>query len=394
MKAMKGEIHLTERLYYKDQYIKEFSAKVLSCREGERGAEVVLDRTAFFPEGGGQPGDTGFIGSARVIDTVEKDGEVIHICSEAVREGGTVECRLDFDKRFTNMQQHSGEHIFSGFVHSVCGYENVGFHMGEHSVTVDFNGVITQEELCRIEKLANEAVYKNIPIEALYPSRDELCNFSYRSKKEIEGQVRLTRIEGVDLCACCGTHVALTGEVGIIKAVSMMNYKSGVRITLQIGRKALDDYREKNKSVSEISNLLCAKTDEVVPAVERLQAQLHEAKFAYSSLKKELFSLKAEKASGEKYCAFDDSGSADDARIFCDMLAEEVVVAAVFSGSDENGYKYAVASRTADVRPIGKALNAACSGRGGGKPDMVQGSVSTKRSEIEKFWSELDVCNI
>lgn len=391
IKSMKGEICLTERLYYKDQYIKEFSAKVLSCREGERGAEIVLDRTAFFPEGGGQPGDTGFIGSAQVIDTVEKDGEVIHICSEAVREGEAVGCRLDFDKRFTNMQQHSGEHIFSGFVHSVCGYENVGFHMGEHSVTVDFNGVISQEELCRIEKLANEAIYKNIPIEALYPSRDELCNFSYRSKKEIEGQVRLTRIEGVDLCACCGTHVALTGEVGIIKAVSMMNYKSGVRITLQIGRKALDDYREKNRSVSEISNLLCAKTDEVVPAVERLQTQLHEAKFAYSSLKKELFSLKAEKASGEKYCAFDDSGSADDARIFCDMLAEKVGVAGVFSGSDENGYKYAVASRTADVRPIGKELNAACSGRGGGKPDMVQGSVSAKRSEIEKFWSEIDV---
>ena len=393
IKAVKGEIRLTERLYYEDQYIKDFSAKVLSCREGERGAEIVLDRTAFFPEGGGQPGDTGFIGSARVIDTVEKGGEVIHICSEAVREGETVGCRLDFDKRFTNMQQHSGEHIFSGFVHSVCGYENVGFHMGEHSVTVDFNGVITQEELCRIEKLANEAVYKNIPIEALYPSRDELCNFSYRSKKEIEGQVRLTRIEGVDLCACCGTHVALTGEVGIIKAISMMNYKSGVRITLQIGRKALDDYREKNKSVSEISNLLCAKTDEVVPAVERLQTQLHEAKFAYSSLKKELFSLRAEKAGGEKYCAFDDSGSADDARIFCDMLAEKVGVAAVFSGSDENGYKYAVASRTKDVRPIGKELNAVCSGRGGGKPDMVQGSVSAKRSEIEKFWSELDTCN-
>ena len=393
IKAVKGEIFLTERLYYENQYIKEFSAKVLLCRECERGAEVVLDRTAFFPEGGGQPGDTGFIGSARVIDTVEKDGEVIHICSEAVREGETVGCRLDFDKRFTNMQQHSGEHIFSGFVHSVCGYENVGFHMGEHSVTVDFNGVITQEELCRIEKLANEAVYKNIPIEALYPSRDELCNFSYRSKKEIEGQVRLTRIEGVDLCACCGTHVALTGEVGIIKAVSMMNYKSGVRITLQIGRKALDDYCEKNRSVSEISNLLCAKTDEVVSAVERLQSQLHEAKFAYSSLKKELFSLRAEKAGGEKYCAFDDSGSADDARIFCDMLAEKVGIAAVFSGNDENGFKYAVASRTADVRPIGKELNAVCSGRGGGKPDMVQGSVSAKRSEIEKFWSELDTCN-
>ena len=261
--------------------------------------------------------------------------------------------------------------------------------MGEHCITVDFNGAITHRELERIERLANEAVYKNIPVEALYPTREELENFSYRSKKEIEGQVRLTRIEGVDLCACCGTHVAATGEVGIIKAVSMMNYKSGVRITLQIGRKALNDYCEKNKSVYEISNLLCAKTEEITSAVERIQAQLHEARLACSELKKELFALKAAAASGESACMFDGGASADDARIFADMLADKVGIAAVFSGSDETGYKYAVVSRSEDVRPLGKRLNEACSGRGGGKPDMVQGSVSASRSEIESFWNSI-----
>lgn len=375
---------MTQKLYYENQYIKEFTANVISCTESKRGFEVILDKTAFFPEGGGQPGDTGFIGDAEVIDTIERGNDVVHICTKAV--GGEVECRLDFEKRFTNMQQHTGEHIFSGVLHSVCGYDNVGFHMGENSITVDFSGVVTADELARIEKLSNEAIYKNIPVEAIYPSDEELEKYSYRSKKEISGQVRLTKIEGVDLCACCGTHVAFTGEVGIIKAISMMNYKSGVRITLQIGRKALADYCEKNKSVLEISNLLKAKADEITPAVERVLAQLHEARMNYSNLKKELFALKANEASGEKYIAFDDGGSADDARIFADLLAEKVGIAAVFSGNDEIGYKYAVVSRGQDVREIGKALNAACSGRGGGKPDMVQGSVAATREVVEEFW--------
>lgn len=379
---------MTQKLYYENQYIKEFTASVISCAEGKRGFEVILDKTAFFPEGGGQPGDTGFIGGAEVIDTVEGGDEVIHICAEAVALG-EVECRLDFEKRFTNMQQHTGEHIFSGVLHSVCGYDNVGFHMGEHSITVDFNGVVTAEELARIEKLANEAIYKNIPVEAVYPTDEELEKYSYRSKKEIDGQVRLTKIGDIDLCACCGTHVAFTGEVGIIKAVSMMNYKSGVRITLQIGKKALADYCEKNRSAYEISNLLKAKVDEITPAVERLQAQLHEARMNYSNLKKELFALKVAEAHGEKYIAFDDGGSADDARIFADMLADKVGIAAVFSGNDESGYKYAVVSRGQDVREIGKALNSACSGRGGGKPDMVQGSVAAARAEIEKVWENI-----
>ena len=379
---------MTQKLYYENQYIKEFTAQVLSCEEGKRGFEVILDKTAFFPEGGGQPGDTGFIGDAQVTDTVESGDDVIHICKTAVSLGET-ECKLDFEKRFTNMQIHTGEHIFSGVLHSICGYDNVGFHMGEHSVTVDFNGVVTADELARIEKLSNEAVYKNIPVEAIYPSDEELEGYSYRSKKEIKGQVRLTKIEGVDLCACCGTHVAFTGEVGIIKAVSMMNYKSGVRITLQIGRKALEDYSEKNRSAYEISNLLKAKVDEITPAVERILAQLYEARMNYSNLKKELFAVKAAEASGEKYIAFDDGASADDARIFADMLAEKTGIAAVFSGNDEAGYKYAVVSRNADVREIGKAINTACNGRGGGKPDMVQGSVTASKEEIEKFWETI-----
>lgn len=378
---------MTQKLYYENQYIKEFTATVISCTEGKRGFEVILDKTAFFPEGGGQPGDTGFIGTSEVIDTVESGEDVVHICKEAV--SGEVECRLDFEKRFSNMQEHTGEHIFSGIIHSICSCDNVGFHMGEHSVTVDFNCAVTKQQLDEAERLSNEAIYKNIPVESIYPTDDELCNYDYRSKKEIKGQVRLTRIEGVDLCACCGTHVAFTGEVGIIKVISVMNHKSGVRVTLQIGRKALADYCEKNTSVHEISALLKAKTEEITPAVERILAQLQESRYKYSLLKKELFAVNASDASGEKFIAFDDGGEAEDARIFSDMLAEKCGIAAVFSGNDESGYKYAITSRTEDVRAIGKELNSVCNGRGGGKPDMVQGSVAAKREEIEEFWNSL-----
>lgn len=377
---------MTEKLFYENQYLKEFEASVVSCEKNGENYAVELDRTAFFAEGGGQPGDRGRISDAKVIDTKEKDGRIFHICDKALAEGERVECALDFDFRFINMQQHSGEHIFSGFVHSVCGYDNVGFHMGEHSVTVDFDGVVTKQELDRIEKLANEAIYKNIPIEILYPSRDELENYSYRSKKEIQGQVRLTRIDGVDLCACCGTHVALTGEVGMVKVISMMKYKSGVRITLQIGRKALEDYCEKNASVAAISNMLCVKPDEVADGVERIMGQLQATKSKLAALKRELFALKCADMSGSFGILFDDEASSDGARMLCDMLAEKVKIAAVFSGSDSEGYKYAIAGRNEDVRPIGKDFNSACNGRGGGKPEMIQGSSAATKEAIEGFF--------
>ena len=378
---------MTERLYYKDQYIKEFEAQVISCTEGKNGFEVILDKTAFFPEGGGQPGDKGFIGEAKVLDTIEKDEDVIHLCDCAVE--GTVNCSLDFEQRFSNMQQHTGEHVFSGIQHSICGFDNVGFHMGESCITVDFNGVVSAEELAEIERLSNEAIYKNIPVEAIYPTDEELENYNYRSKKEIKGQVRLTKIGDVDLCACCGTHVATTGEIGIIKVLSVMNYKSGVRVSLQIGRKAFEDYCEKNASVYTISNLLCAKTEEVADAVEKLQLRMKEADFRYNQLKKELFAEKSKNVSGEKCCMFDDGASADDARIFADMLADKIGIAAVFSGNDEAGYKYAVVSRETDLREIGKALNTALSGRGGGKPNMIQGSVTASKADIEAFFATI-----
>ena len=374
---------MTEKLYYKDQYIKEFEASVVSCVQSGKKYEVILDRTAFFPEGGGQPGDTGFIGEAKVTDTVEREGTEIHICDKSV--SGRCECKLNWDRRFLNMQKHSGEHIFSGFLNHATGFDNVGFHMGEKEVTVDFNGFVSPEILETVEMQTNNAIYGNIPVEVLYPSSDELSNYDYRSKKEIKGQVRLVRIPGADLCACCGTHVAMTGEVGIVKVVGCENYKQGVRITLAIGRDALEDYKEKNRSVAAISASLCAKTGEVASAVEKLKERLNETKFELSRIKKSLFIQKTESIDDSLPVIFLEGESAEDARICADILADKVKTAFVFSGNDENGYKYSVISRTEDVRPIGKNMNEALNGRGGGKPDCIQGSVVCSAEKINGY---------
>ena len=377
---------MTEKLYRLDTYIKEFSADVLSCRQDGKKFEVILDRTAFFPEGGGQPGDRGYIGEAKVLDTVEKDGEITHICDREV--SGKCECRLDWDFRFGNMQQHTGEHIFSGFIHRITGLDNVGFHMGENEVTVDFNGAITEEQLIEAEERANRAIYENIEIEEIYPCDSELSSYDYRSKKEIYGQVRLIKIEGADLCACCGTHTKRTGEVGIIKVVSFMNYKQGLRITLRIGHKALLDYREKNNSVAMISASLCAKTGEVADAVEKLKEKQKETAYRSVEIKRELFALKCAEVTEEFPVVFDGSGNADDARELAVILSDKTGTAYAFSGNDENGYKYAVVSVSEDVRETGKKINAALSGRGGGKPECVMGSVSAKKEEIIKFFKQ------
>ncbi len=378
---------MTDKLYYDDAYIKSFSAQVLSCTENGGKYETVLSRTAFFPEGGGQPGDRGTIGSARVLDTVIKDGEIVHICSSPVN--GECSCTLDWGFRFSNMQQHSGEHIFSGILHSLTGFDNVGFHMSENEVTVDFSGPVTSETLLEAERKTNEIIYNNAAITCFCPPENEISDYDYRSKKEVDGALRLVKIDGADLCACCGTHVARAGEVGMVKVITSENYKGGVRIVLKIGSFALEDYIEKNNSVLEISASLCAKYGEVAGAVEKLKEKQNELRIELSDAKKEIVSLLARDYNETAPFVIDGRGDADFARMLADAGTAKVKTAFAFSGDDKNGYKYAAASRSEDVRETGKALNAALRGRGGGKPEMIMGSVSASKEEIILYLSSL-----
>lgn len=378
---------MTEKLFYQDSHRSTFTAIVWEVRPSGNGYEIILDRTAFFPEGGGQSSDTGSLGGVSVSDVQEIDGKIIHYTDGPLVEGTEVEGCIDWTERFSKMQQHTGEHIVSGLIHKIYGYHNVGFHLGTDSVTLDFNGVVPKEKLHEIEQLANEAVAKNLPVQVLYPTDEELSKISYRSKIEIEGQVRIVVIDGYDVCACCAPHVKQTGEIGLIKLVGMQNYKGGVRISMLCGFRALEDYYQKEKNNREIAVMLSAKEYETAVEVERLQEELAMKKAKIAELERKFLEQKVETLdiSGEIVCLFEETDPVMTRELVNLLLKKGAKMAAVFSGNEREGYRYVLGSRSLDVRKNGKLLNEAFHGRGGGKPEMVQGTVQGKREEIEAF---------
>lgn len=378
---------MTEKLFYQDSHRSTFTAIVQEVRPSGNGYEIILDRTAFFPEGGGQSSDTGSLGGVSVSDVQEIDGKIIHYTDGPLVEGTEVEGCIDWTERFSKMQQHTGEHIVSGLIHKIYGYHNVGFHLGTDSVTLDFNGVVPKEKLHEIEQLANEAVAKNLPVQVLYPMDEELSKISYRSKIEIEGQVRIVVIDGYDVCACCAPHVKQTGEIGLIKLVGMQNYKGGVRISMLCGFRALEDYYQKEKNNREIAVMLSAKEYETAVEVERLQEELAMKKAKIAELERKFLEQKVETLdiSSAIVCLFEETDPVMTRELVNLLLKKGAKMAAVFSGNEREGYRYVLGSRSLDVRENGKLLNEAFHGRGGGKPKMVQGTVQGKREEIEAF---------
>lgn len=379
---------MTDKLFYQDGYQQEFTARVISCEEMKKGYAIVLDQTAFFPEGGGQYGDLGFLDSVRVIDTQEKGDLVYHYTKEALEPGKEVTGRLDWQVRFDRMQQHSGEHIISGIVHRRFGYDNVGFHLADDYCTMDFNGPITTEALKEIEEEANRIVFANLNINILYPSKEELKNLEYRSKIEIEGQVRIVEIPGVDICACCAPHTATTGEIGLIKLVRMDNYKGGERIYMLSGMRALKDYQIKEGSVKSISASLCVKEDEVAGAVEKLKEEQGALKNKIAALKQKLLAYRVEGISVDDPVTllFDPELTGNEPREFMNLLLDKgAEICGIFAGDDEKGYRYVIGSRKEDVRPYGEKLKS-LGGRGGGKPEMIQGSIQAARAVLEEIF--------
>ena len=378
---------MTEKLFYRDSHMTTFSACVMQCEQSGDYYEVVLDRTAFFPTGGGQSADTGMLGNVKVLDVKEKQDEVYHIVDGPLQVGDTVEGVLDWEERFSKMQQHSGEHIVSGIVHQMFGYDNVGFHMGTDAITMDFNGVITPSQLKEIEQKANQVVVKNVAILDHYPAKEELKEIAYRSKIEIEGQVRLIEIPEVDTCACCAPHVKKTGEIGLIKLTNVQNYKGGVRVSMLCGFRALLDYNEKAESVRNLSMMLSAKESEVVGEVARLQEDLNDKKQTIARLQKEILVRKVEALSEIETCMvlFEEELDGNGPRELMNLLLEKgAQIGAVFAGTKETGFRYVIGSKELDVRPFAKVLNTAFNGRGGGKPEMVQGSLSGNEEAIRE----------
>ena len=379
----------TRKLYYEDSHLTTFTATVLSCEKTEKGYEVVLDATAFYPEGGGQAADTGFLNGIRVLDTRERGETVVHLCEAPLEVGGTVEGVIDWNARFHRMQQHSGEHIVSGIINRRYGYHNVGFHMGSDVITIDFDGVIPAEDLASIEAEANGAVWQNLALKCWYPSEEELPNVFYRTKRALPWPVRIVQVPGFDSCACCGTHVKATGEIGLIKLFTVMGFRGGTRMEMSCGSSALKLLNEAYEQNRQVSQAFSAKINETGAAARRMNEVEAQLKYQLTGLQKQIFRTVAESCKGKgDVVHFAENLDNTAVRDLADAIADTCGgTAAVFSGSDEGGYAFCLVTRAGDLRQLGKEMTKALNGRGGGKPAFQQGRVQAKQEEIEAFFA-------
>ncbi|SEL03685.1 alanyl-tRNA editing protein [Ruminococcus albus] len=383
---------MTEKLF-DDGMLFSFSAVVTQCNETQNGFEAVLDRSAFFPEGGGQAGDVGTLGGVEVIDTYEKNGEVVHLCKSPLEVGAEVRGNIDENIRIRRMQNHSGEHLLMGFIHNKLGYENVGFHMGSEEVLLDLNGVISPEDIRECEQRANEAIARNIPITISYPDSGTLAALEYRSKLEMTENVRIVTIEGIDNCACCAPHMPTTGGIGIVKVISSESNRGGTRLHILSGLDALDLIRKRMESNAAISHLLSAKPEKTADAVEKLlnenialkrqitENERHAAEEIISGLKND---------SRKSFCIFTRGLGRNTMREIANQAVKLTDgLAAVFS-EEQGGFGYIIASEKLPLRTMARDINSALGGKGGGSDLMIQGSLTAKRGEIEEYFSGLD----
>lgn len=382
----------TIRLYDDTPYETKFKGTVISCDEvtikDKTLYALVLNQTLFFPEEGGQSPDKGTINGIEVVDVQIKNDVITHYVEKPISAGTNVDGEIDWTHRFNNMQQHSGEHIFSGIVHNLFGFDNVGFHLSDTIVTMDFNGVLSLEDIEKVEFMANKAISENVDILVSYPSKEELKTMDYRSKIDIDGQVRLVTVTGYDVCACCAPHVRKTGEIGSLKVMSVQNYKGGVRISILCGFRALEAFREKCKIVSDLTNYLTTGQENLLDTVTKL-------KNANLSLTSELAALKQQLLE-DKLASIPDSkenvimfANGIDGKILRNvvnnLMEKHNGLCGLFNGSDENGYNYVIGSNNVDCKELANELREKLNAKGGGNSQMIQGSVGASKEEIGAF---------
>ena len=376
---------MTEKLYYTDPFLQEFTATVTGCEKVKNGWEVQLDRTAFYPEGGGQPADHGSLGGAAVSDVRERGGVIYHTCDRALEIGGEVDGKIDFARRFDFMQQHSGEHIVSGILCGRFHCDNVGFHIGHDLVTIDFNAELTPEDVAEVERLANQYIWEDHPIAVTWPDQAELDALHYRSKKALTGAVRIVTWPGADCCACCGTHVRRSGQVGLVKLLSCQKFREGVRIEMAAGGRALAYVNAVLEQNTRVSQLLSARPTATAAAVERVQKELYALRGRVMALEEDDFARKAERYAGAgDVLLLEGAMSTESIRKLCTAVQESAGGrCAVFAGED-GMYQYAVSQPGGDLRALAKEINTALNGRGGGKSAFIQGSVQAAAADIRR----------
>lgn len=378
---------MTEKLYDIDSHLWEFTAKVIDSAESENGFVTVLDRTAFFPEGGGQASDTGFLNGIRVYDVQIKDDIIYHYTEKPLKKGEPITGNLDKARRFDYMQQHSAEHIVSGVAHRLYGCENVGFHLGEDIVTLDFDKFLNTQQILEIEKEANEAVFRNVQFRTYYPDTKTLATLIYRSKKELEGAVRIVEIEDTDSCACCAPHVNVAGEIGAIKLLGGEKLRGGIRLELKAGSRALADYNEKYDNIRKISSRLCVKQNETAEAVERLLRQLSEQKAEFNTLKRNALEERIKAFNPESHITaeFENGMEMKDLQHFSDALYKKAGgIRAVFSPT-AGGFLFAICGGEKELSAFFADFKSRYCVKGGGRGTMVQGTVFAEAEKIAAY---------
>lgn len=378
---------MTEKLYYSDAYIKEFFAEVISCEPFENGFVTVLDKTAFFPEEGGQSADKGYIGDAFVKDAYEKDGVIYHLTDKAVPLG-QVFCKINFDERFEKMQLHSAEHILCGIIHTLYGLDNVGFHIGDEVVTFDISAPLDRSQLDKVEEMANEAVFSNLKIETFFPEKEELPRLEYRAKLDLTESVRIVKIGDVDSCACCAPHVNYTGEIGIIKILDFEKHRGGLRIIMTAGRRAVLDYRKKYENILKISALLSAPQEDTAESLASYMKEVEAIKYDLKTLR-----IKKAEALANTYEATEGNAiislegfAPEELRAFANAYKAKVKGYLVVLSGEEKNYRYIIMKNNAELSSDVKEINKALLGRGGGRGEMVTGTFASTLCEIKRYF--------
>ena len=390
---------MTERLYYTDAYLREFEAVVLEVVDAGHGGTrraALLDRTAFYPTSGGQPFDTGALGDARVIEVVDRqDGGVLHVVDGNLAPG-PVRGRLDWDRRFEHMQQHTGQHVLSAAFERTCGARTLSFHLGGGSSTIDLAREVSGAELEAAESAANQAVWEDRPVSVRFVEEHEAAALALRKDPARTGTLRIVEIEGVDLSACGGTHVSRTGAVGNISVVSTERFRGGTRVEFTCGIRTLRVFRALRDSLSATARLLSTAGAEVPEGVERLLADNKQIRRQAKELQEQLAEHEAARlaaaatqvAGSTLAIAALDSWDAGGLKAVASGIVRRPGHAAVLaSGPRPVGV---VVARAADVpmdaAAVVKKLVERFGGKGGGRPELAQaGGLDGDASDVLSF---------
>lgn len=402
-KTYHNNMNITQKLYDTDAYASEFQATVISCEKksyiadgkNQQGYAVVLDKTLFFPEEGGQSCDKGTLNGVFVNHVAENDGVTEHYIDDEFEEGLNVCGIIDFSHRYRNMQFHSGEHVFSGLVSSLFGVKNVGFHLGKEFMTMDYEALFTKEMIDTVEDAANEVIYKNLEISAEYFPSEDLKNAEYRSKIDIDGDVRIVTIPGVDVCACCAPHVKRTGEIGVLKVADFEKYKGGTRVYVVCSADALADYRRKNDDNVMMSKLFSVKRDQVADAAKRMYDENERLRADIVALGKKYCELLAKSytVSQKPAIIFENGIGASGMRTVANEVMKKVPLVAVFDKKEKDTYNFIMASETLNCKEILNDVSKSFTAKGGGSERMLQGTLCGTEKAVFEHFEKLDTSN-